>query len=41
MSLCFCLLFGAVAMQPAETHVLKGAVATRPQPKLPPLINQH
>lgn len=28
MSLCLCLLFGAVAMQPAESHTLKGAVST-------------
>lgn len=28
MSLCFCLLFGAVAMQPVETHTLKGAVTS-------------
>ena len=28
MSLCFCLLFGAVAMQPAESPVLKGAVTS-------------
>ncbi len=30
MSLCFCLLFGAVAMQPVETHLLKGAAVTSP-----------
>ncbi len=35
MSLCFCLLFGAVAMQPAETHMLKGAV-TSPATKTAP-----
>lgn len=28
MSLCFCLLFGAVALQPAESPVLKGAVTS-------------
>jgi anti-sigma factor RsiW len=28
MSLCFCLLFGAVAMQPVESHMLKGAVTS-------------
>lgn len=32
MSLCFCLLFGAVAMQPVETQTLKGAV-TSPAPE--------
>jgi hypothetical protein len=35
MSLCFCLLFGAVAMQPAESPVLKGAV-TSPAPEAAP-----
>jgi len=28
MSLCFCLLFGVVAMQPVESHMLKGAVTS-------------
>ena len=28
MSLCFCLLFGAVALQPAESPVLNGAVTS-------------
>jgi anti-sigma factor RsiW len=28
MSLCFCLLFSAVALQPAESPVLKGAVTS-------------
>lgn len=28
MSLCFCLLFGAVALQPAESPILKGAVTS-------------
>ena len=28
MSLCFCLVFGAVAMQPVESHALKGAVTS-------------
>ena len=28
MSLCFCLLFGAVAMQPVENQTLKGAVTS-------------
>ena len=35
MSLCFCLLFGAVALQPAESPVLKGAV-TSPVPEAAP-----
>ena len=35
MSLCFCLLFGAVAMQPVETQMLKGAV-TSPAPEAAP-----
>lgn len=35
MSLCFCLLFGAVAMQPVETHALKGAVTSPSQESAP------
>jgi len=35
MSLCFCLLFGVDAMQPADSHVLKGAV-TSPAPEAAP-----
>lgn len=37
MSLCFCLLFGAVAMQPVETQILKGAV-TIPIPEAAPEV---